>query len=187
MRFGLHRILTPIALAVAISTAPQLAHAQAVGSVCKDGTTSPAKGRGACGKHGGIDPAATKAARDAARAASRPAKSAPRTVTCADGTTGAAGRGACSRHGGVQAGAGAQPETRADANAPAATQNPARPRAAAGAPAAASPRASASAGGREDNDPANAIAQCKDGLYSHASSRRGACSRHGGVKQWLHS
>jgi len=37
----------------------------------------------------------------------------------------------------------------------------------------------------ENNDPTGAIAQCKDGLYSHATHRKGACSRHGGVAKWL--
>ena len=37
----------------------------------------------------------------------------------------------------------------------------------------------------EENDPADAIAQCKDGMYSHAANRRGACSRHGGVAKFL--
>jgi hypothetical protein len=33
--------------------------------------------------------------------------------------------------------------------------------------------------------PPGATAQCRDGTYSHAASRRGACSRHGGVSRWL--
>jgi hypothetical protein len=36
-----------------------------------------------------------------------------------------------------------------------------------------------------DNNPAGATAQCKDGTYSHAKERRGACSHHGGVAKWL--
>jgi hypothetical protein len=36
----------------------------------------------------------------------------------------------------------------------------------------------------EDRNPAGAIAQCKDGTYSHAKARSGACSRHGGVGTW---
>jgi hypothetical protein len=42
--------------------------------------------------------------------------------------------------------------------------------------------ASASA---ENSNPAGAIAQCKDGTYSHAKVHSGACSRHGGVGKWL--
>ena len=37
----------------------------------------------------------------------------------------------------------------------------------------------------ENNNPAGAIAQCKDGTYSHAKQRTGACSRHGGVAKWM--
>jgi len=37
----------------------------------------------------------------------------------------------------------------------------------------------------ENNNPAGAIAQCKDGTYSHAKTHTGACSRHGGVGKWL--
>jgi hypothetical protein len=56
------------------------------------------------------------------------------------------------------------------------------------APAAAprAPRRTASAAPAsvEDHNPAGAIAQCKDGTYSHAKGRTGACSRHGGVGKW---
>jgi len=47
---------------------------------------------------------------------------------------------------------------------------------------AAAPAANASA---ENNNPAGAIAQCKDGTYSHAKGHSGACSRHGGVAKWM--
>jgi len=33
--------------------------------------------------------------------------------------------------------------------------------------------------------PAGASAQCRDGTYSFSQSRRGTCSRHGGVSRWL--
>jgi hypothetical protein len=36
-----------------------------------------------------------------------------------------------------------------------------------------------------DNGPAGATAQCKDGTYSHAKTHQGACSHHGGVAKWL--
>jgi uncharacterized protein DUF3761 len=32
--------------------------------------------------------------------------------------------------------------------------------------------------------PANATAECKDGTFSTAKSKRGACSGHGGIKTW---
>lgn len=52
-------------------------------------------------------------------------------------------------------------------------------------PAAAPRRVAAAAPASvEDKNPAGAIAQCKDGTYSHAKGRTGACSRHGGVAKW---
>ncbi|MYM34895.1 DUF3761 domain-containing protein [Duganella sp. FT94W] len=33
--------------------------------------------------------------------------------------------------------------------------------------------------------PAGASAKCRDGSYSFSKSRRGTCSRHGGVASWL--
>ncbi|HZG42684.1 MAG TPA: DUF3761 domain-containing protein [Longimicrobium sp.] len=33
--------------------------------------------------------------------------------------------------------------------------------------------------------PAGASARCRDGTYSFSQSRRGTCSRHGGVSRWL--
>lgn len=34
--------------------------------------------------------------------------------------------------------------------------------------------------------PEGATAQCRDGTYSFSEHRRGTCSHHGGVEQWLH-
>ena len=32
--------------------------------------------------------------------------------------------------------------------------------------------------------PAGATGECKDGSYSKSDSKRGACGKHGGVKEW---
>jgi len=85
------------------------------------------------------------------------------TTTCQDGTTSTAkGKGACSGHGGVQK------ATTADAPAAAAVATP--------APAAAAAMAA---------PPAGATAKCKDGTFSTSKSHSGACSKHGGVADWL--
>ena len=56
-------------------------------------------------------------------------------------------------------------------------------------PAAAKPRganpATGGSGETVNNNASGAIARCKDGSYSHAAHRSGACSRHGGVAKWL--
>ena len=110
---------------------------------------------------------------------------------CKDGTTSvSSGRGACSGHGGVNKKATkhqkkiVKSEVKADNKMakPAATPA-ASPKVSGKAKASASNSASGSRAG-EDNNPAGAIARCKDGLYSHAKNRRGACSRHGGVASW---
>jgi hypothetical protein len=36
-----------------------------------------------------------------------------------------------------------------------------------------------------NNIPVGASAQCRDGTYSFSQSRRGTCSHHGGVSNWL--
>ncbi|HEV7594760.1 MAG TPA: DUF3761 domain-containing protein [Gemmatimonadaceae bacterium] len=115
---------------------------------------------------------------------------------CIDGTRSvSSGRGACSGHGGVNKKAITHQKKAVKAEVKAADR-----RAMAPAPVReATPRASARArvransrsavvsgsGAAEDNNAAGAIARCKDGLYSHARNRQGACSRHGGVASWL--
>ena len=154
-------------------------------AVCKDGTTSASTGRGACSGHGGVDKTAKKATKAATKAAVKEAKAetkvakaevkaakaeekaASTEVTCTDGTKSAGGRGACSGHGGI------------------AKSNPAQERAVRAETRAQVARATAGSGAAEDNNPAGAIAKCKDGKYSHAKSRTGACGHHGGVATWM--
>jgi Protein of unknown function (DUF3761) len=155
---------------------------------CTDGTTSTAKGKGACSGHGGVKKAdatasttattaekKTKKSKEpkAAETAASPAAAATGSK-CKDGSTSdKTGKGTCSGHGGVMKG---------DAMAPAGAMAPAAAPASAMAPAAskAAPTEKASA-----SDPAGATAKCKDGTYSHAKTHEGSCSHHGGVADWL--
>ncbi len=144
------RWLSGAALAAALLAAPALSAAQSTSSTgavtCKDGTTSPHGGRGACSGHGGIDKSATAAAAGGGTAApaapAAPAAAAPAApaatpaapsssgsaggpVTCKDGTTSPhGGRGACSGHGGINKSAAA---SAAPAAAPAASAKSAAP------------------------------------------------------------
>ena len=84
------------------------------------------------------------------------------TAKCVDGTYSKTKtkQGACSKHKGVA-------EWYGTGGNAAATPAPAAP---ASAPSAA---------------PAGATARCNDGSYSTAKTRSGACSKHGGVAEWL--
>ncbi len=133
-------------------------------------------------------------------------------VACKDGTTSRGGRGACSGHGGVakkatakragkeakktekKAGGEAQSlERKGREEAEPGVSTAPRERSSAARPQGRAPSASRSearepsAGSRnpQNTDPTGAIAQCRDGTYSHAKSHSGACSRHGGVGEWL--
>jgi hypothetical protein len=114
------------------------------------------------------------------------------TVTCKDGTTSTVtGRGACSHHGGVDK----TKSTSSGAVAPTTPATPAPAAAAAPAPGTAQTAGTANntamstkagkAGSSDNSDPTGAIAQCKDGLYSHSKHHSGTCARHGGVAKWL--
>jgi hypothetical protein len=168
------RKLAPVALALFL--APLMHRADAQATPCNDGTTSAAIGRGACSGHGGLAPVpkrAVRAAKAETRAAKATAAAAANQVTCSDGSRSIAGRGACSGHGGINRGAtnATRAVAQADVRAAKADQRAVKRTVVANAMA-------------EDNNPAGALARCKDGLYSHAQSRQGACSRHGGVAAW---
>jgi hypothetical protein len=153
-------------LAIALGcflTAGVAAAKEAATVQCKDGTTGKA-GRGACSHHGGVS--SEGAAGGAAEEAEAPAKA----VTCKDGTTSRPGRGACSHHGGLAPAGAAAAEPKATRGTLGTPQAKAR---------------SSMAAPSEGTDASGATAQCKDGTYSHAKHRSGACSHHGGVAKWL--
>ena len=95
------------------------------------------------------------------------------TGECKDGTYTSAPskRGACASHGGVKDWYSAA----APAKSSSAPSAPAAAKAASPAMAAAGPAPSGSTG------------QCKDGTYTSAASKRGACAGHDGVKDWYGS
>ena len=169
--------------------------AQATATKCKDGTTSATSGRGACSGHGGVDKTATKTVAKTVKAEEKTAKTVVKkttgtqvTSTCADGTTSnATGRGACSGHGGIK-GAEVTKKSTGAAVPVVGTAVPPKPKVTAPPKTmtTAAPRSTvAGSGAAEDHNASGAIAQCKDGMYSHAKNRTGACSRHGGVARWL--
>jgi hypothetical protein len=95
-------------------------------------------------------------------------------VTCKDGTRSAGGQGACSSHGGIAVAKTATKAAKADAKAL---------KSAAKADAKAAKAVAKTE--LEDRDPNGAIAMCKDKTYSHAKSRQGICSAHGGVAKFM--
>ncbi len=209
MRFVPRSIGIAAVIAVVSAMGASVAGAQASSTVCKDGTASATAGRGACSGHGGVDAAKSAAAKASMKAsmkasAKKSAKAEAKvdaraeakadakadrkadakaeanadrkttameavSVTCSDGSMSKSGRGACSGHGGIKA----------MAAAPAGRREMTKPGTAAG-----ENRVVRGSGGKEDNNPAGAIAKCKDGMFSHATHRQGACSGHGGVASW---
>ncbi len=187
---------TAIVAAVATMSVAPL-YAQAAATICKDGTTSVSSGRGACSGHGGVNRRAVSHQKKIVKSETRAAKGvaartgAQVTTICADGTTSnSTGRGTCSGHGGARGAEATSRVTGAPIRAPGTAASPRAsvptPRASARARTRADENSAVvRSGAAEDNNSAGAIARCKDGLYSHARNRRGACSRHGGVASWL--
>jgi hypothetical protein len=106
-------------------------------------------------------------------------------VTCKDGSRSAGGQGACSSHGGIAVAKTATKVAKADAKALKAEVKADAKAAKADAKADAKAVKSAARTELEDRDPKGATAMCKDKTYSHAKSRQGVCSAHGGVARFM--
>ena len=189
MRFV--RVALTGALLLAAATPGALSAQAAAGPRCKDGTRSPRTGFTACWFHGGLAEGAAAKAAAARPASADPApasarrrdegrhervssksKSEGKTV-CADGTrTSKRGRGACKHHGGVARERKAErAPSRGMFGIPIQT------------PANATVRPLKQH--RAPKIPKGATARCMDGSFSHATHRKKACNRHGGVAGWL--
>ncbi len=111
-------------------------------------------------------------------------------VECKDKTYSVAGRGACSGHGGVKESAvrkaGHDVKETAKkagrATAEAAEKVGDKTKEAAKKTGRAADKAEDKVADKHDD---KATAKCKDGTLSHAKNHTGACSRHGGVAEWL--
>ena len=184
-------VASVVAGAVAILSTTSL-QAQAAATICKDGTTSVSSGRGACSGHGGVDRKAVSHQKKVVKTETKAAKAVTKrtagtqvTTICMDGTkSNSTGRGTCSGHGGARGAEATSKTTGAPVPAPSTAAVP-RASATARTRANANSAVVAGSGAAEDNNPAGAIARCKDGLYSHAVHRRGACGHHGGVASWM--
>lgn len=166
-RISIHAVMLSAMLSVGAlgSLAGQTTRTRAPANAsakCNDGTYSTAKNeRGACSRHGGI--AQWLGGAEANQQA------APRgaTARCTDGTySKSSGKGVCSRHGGVSDWLSTPPSNQ-QADTP-----------------EAAPTSDSRSNPAEDQ-PAGATARCTDGSYTTAASHSGACSRHGGVAEWL--
>ena len=161
-------------LAAAIVLAPFAVQAQATAALtCKDGTTSTATGRGACSGHGGVDRSAktSKADAKAAKAEARAAKVDAKADTKVAKTETKAE---------VKATKPTAKATKAEKATAKAVESDVKQ-------TAKTPNATVTRTKASNTDPTDATAKCKDGTYSHAATHRGACSRHGGVAEWLKS
>lgn len=193
---------------VGLSAASVLAAQAPAGATakCKDDTYSTSTShRGACKSHGGVAEWLSATKSDS-KTTSKSSKTAAPTETastgpapadasakCKDGSysTSTSHRGACKGHGGVSEWlADSKTKTTAPSTKTAAAPTKTPPAAAATTapaptPTTAAPKTNVATTTPPAGAPADASAQCKDGSYSHAKHHRGACSKHGGVQQWL--
>jgi CO/xanthine dehydrogenase Mo-binding subunit len=105
-------------------------------------------------------------------------------VACMDGSRSVGGRGACSGHGGIKT-AARKAEAKADAKVAKAMKAAEAKTARAEKKVAKADAKSAMSARNDDHESKGATAECKDHTYSHAKSRQGACSGHGGVSRFL--
>jgi hypothetical protein len=160
--------MTKLALALALALGLSSTALAADRVTCKDGTTATAA-RGACSGHGGV----IKAAHEK-RASSKASSKLKRAEEHARASVSKA------RH------RKSEPKEKREASArERESAHRAQARAPEGALHRAAPRAREERSGAPSTDAAGAIARCADGTYSHASTHSGACSRHGGVAQWM--
>jgi hypothetical protein len=188
--------------------APTISRAQAAEVICKDGNTSEG-GRGACSGHGGIDKAATeKAVKAAKKKAADEAKAAKKAK--AEEAKVAADKKAEEAKAAKEAKKQAAAEAKAAKKAKAeeakgaveqkgeAAKEKAESKLAAEKESAKEAREKATketheklakppgaAKEKDDEGKGPPTAKCKDGSLSYSEHHTGACSRHGGVEEWL--
>jgi hypothetical protein len=171
-------MLVSVAAALLVLAIPG-ARIEAQATTCKDGSTSTATGKGACSGHGGVDAKATAAAKKSAKAEAKTAAKSTNAVAKTEAKAAKTESSAAK----TEAKAAKTEATAAKTEAQAAkTEAKAAER-----PAKATAATKTASSQASDKDPTGATAQCKDGTYSHAATRRGACSKHGGVDKWLKS
>ena len=198
-------------LGLSLAILPVVARAQAMQSVCKDGTKSAAAGAGTCSGHGGVDDQATKTLAASGKM-----------VMCTDGTMSAGGRGSCSGHGGIGKGTANQKremkaekkemkeammdkkqeakmdkkqEARMDKKQEAMMdkkqeammdkkQEARKEMKQEAKMEKKEAKADAKAMAMEAKRPPKATGKCKDGSYTETKTRAGACTGHGGIGSW---
>lgn len=149
---------------------------------CNDGTFSTASSRqGACADHGGIKTWFADETRTAAKGAKSNTKKAAKSTKDAAKDAGKAAAGV-----GKTVGEAAKDVGKATGEAAKDTAKTTKrdSKSVATAGKDAGKTTAAAVKPRPSDAPTDATARCKDGTYSHAATRRGACSDHRGVSEW---
>jgi Protein of unknown function (DUF3761) len=142
-------------------TPPPGAASPEIPITCKDGTLSASTHGEVCSGHGGVDKTADKSAKTAPMA--EPSAIGATTAAKADGVPAKPEQ--------------TPPATKTDASMPEV--------AATGATTASSADSLRKPVTQGNTTPTGATAKCVDGTYSKTKTRQGACSKHGGVSQWI--